>query len=30
MCSKGFEAETDMTLDEVIEEELPNPKMGQF
>lgn len=28
MCSKGFEAETDMTLDEVIKEELPNIKYG--
>lgn len=28
MCSKGFEAETDLTLDEVIEEELPNIKYG--
>ena len=28
MCSKGFEAESDMTLDEVIEEELPNIKYG--
>ena len=28
MCSKGFEAETQMTLDEVIEEELPNIKYG--
>lgn len=28
MCSKGFEAETNLTLDEVIEEELPNVKYG--
>ena len=28
MCSKGFEAETLLTLDEVIEEELPNVKYG--
>ncbi len=28
MCSKGFEAETDLTLDEVIKEELPNIKYG--
>ncbi len=28
MCSKGFEPETDMTLDEVIEEELPGIQYG--
>lgn len=28
MCSKGFESETLLTLDEVIEEELPNIKYG--
>ena len=28
MCSKGFEAETNLTLDEVIHEELPNIKYG--
>lgn len=28
MCSKGFEAGTDLTLDEVIKEELPNIKYG--
>lgn len=28
MCSKGFEAETDLTLDEVIKQELPNVKYG--
>lgn len=28
MCSKGFEAETNLTLDEVIKEELPNIKYG--
>jgi len=28
MCSKGFEAETKLTLDSVIEEELPNIKYG--
>lgn len=28
MCSKGFEAETELTLDEVIKEELPNVKYG--
>lgn len=28
MCSKGFEAETNLTLDEVMEEELPNIKYG--
>ena len=28
MCSKGFEAETDLTLDEVIKEEMPNVKYG--
>lgn len=28
MCSKGFEAETGLTLDEVIKEELPNIKYG--
>jgi glycerol-3-phosphate dehydrogenase (NAD(P)+) len=28
MCSKGFESETNLTLDEVIEEELPNIKYG--
>lgn len=28
MCSKGFESETEMTLDEVIKEELPNIKYG--
>lgn len=28
MCSKGFEAETDLTLDEVIKQELPNIKYG--
>ena len=28
MCAKGFEAETLKTLDEVIEEELPNNKYG--
>ena len=28
MCSKGFEAETYLTLDEVIKEELPNIKYG--
>ena len=28
MCSKGFEAESLKTLDEVIEEELPNNKYG--
>jgi len=28
MCSKGFEAETNLTLDDVIKEELPNVKYG--
>lgn len=28
MCSKGFEPETNLTLHEVIEEELPNIKYG--
>jgi len=28
MCSKGFEAETNLTLDEVIKQELPNVKYG--
>ena len=28
MCSKGFEAGTDLTLDEVIKEELPNIRYG--
>ncbi len=28
MCSKGFEPETNMTLDSVIEEELPHTKYG--
>ena len=28
MCSKGFESETELTLDEVIKEELPNVKYG--
>lgn len=28
MCSKGFEKETDLTLDEVIKQELPNIKYG--
>ena len=28
MCSKGFESETYLTLDEVIKEELPNVKYG--
>ena len=28
MCSKGFEAETNLTLGEVIEQELPNCKYG--
>ena len=28
MCSKGFEAETELTLDEVIKQELPNVKYG--
>lgn len=28
MCSKGFETETDLTLDEVIKEELPDAKYG--
>ena len=28
MCSKGFEAETNLTLDEVIKEELPEVKYG--
>ena len=28
MCSKGFEAGTDLTLDEVIKQELPNVKYG--
>lgn len=28
MCSKGFEPETNLTLDEVIEQELPNVKYG--
>ncbi len=28
MCSKGFEAETDLTLDEVIKEEMPNVRYG--
>ena len=28
MCSKGFEAETELTLDDVIKEELPNIKYG--
>lgn len=28
MCSKGFEAETELTLDEVIKQELPNIKYG--
>ncbi|MBR3881876.1 MAG: NAD(P)-dependent glycerol-3-phosphate dehydrogenase [Clostridia bacterium] len=28
MCSKGFEAETNLTLDEVMKEELPNIKCG--
>ena len=29
MCSKGFEAETDLTLDEVIKQELPGIKYGR-
>ena len=28
MCSKGFEPETNLTLDEVIEQELPQVKYG--
>lgn len=28
MCSKGFEAESNLTLDEVMKEELPNIKCG--
>lgn len=28
MCSKGFEAETNLTLDEVIEQELPDVRYG--
>lgn len=28
MCSKGFEAETNKTMDEVVKEELPNVKFG--
>ena len=28
MCSKGFEAETNLTLDEVMKEELPNIRCG--
>lgn len=28
MCSKGFESETNLTLDEVMKEELPNVKCG--
>ncbi len=28
MCSKGFEAETNLTLDDVIEEELPDVRYG--
>ena len=28
MCSKGFEAETNLTLDKVIEEELPDVRYG--
>ena len=28
MCSKGFEAETELTLDEVIKQELPTVKYG--
>lgn len=28
MCSKGFEAETNLTLDQVMKEELPNVKCG--
>ncbi len=28
MCSKGFEPETNLTLDEVVEQELPNVKYG--
>lgn len=28
MCSKGFEAETNLTLDQVIEEELPEVRYG--
>ena len=28
MCSKGFESETELTLDEVVKEELPNIKYG--
>jgi len=28
MCSKGFEADTQLTLDEIIKEELPNVKFG--
>lgn len=28
MCSKGFEAETELTLDEVIKQELPKVKYG--
>lgn len=28
MCSKGFEAESNLTLDEVIKEELPDVKYG--
>ena len=28
MCSKGFEADTNLTLDEVMKEELPNIKCG--
>lgn len=28
MCSKGFEAKTNLTLDDIIEEELPNIQYG--
>lgn len=28
MCSKGFEAETNLTLDEVMKQEMPNVKYG--
>lgn len=28
MCSKGFEAETEMTLDEVMKDEMPNIRCG--
>ena len=28
MCSKGFEAETNLTLDEIMEQEIPNNKIG--